>query len=63
MSEDLIIKAVKAAARYLFNKPDTLQPLLIQYPDSINSTKQNLNVHTIRRYIEKGRGEAVLVFF
>ncbi|CAI6374774.1 unnamed protein product [Macrosiphum euphorbiae] len=44
-------------------KEERLSPILIQMRDSINSKRNNLNVKSIKKYLDKGNKQPVLVFF
>jgi len=49
--------------RIFKGKEERLFPILSQMRDSINSGKNNLNVKSIKKYLDKGNEEPVLVFF
>ena len=63
MSELDVIRAIREMCRIFKGKEERLFPILSQMRDSINSKKNNLNVKSIKKYLDKGNEEPVLVFF
>ena len=63
MSELDVIRSIREMCRIFKGKEERLFPILSQMRDSINSSKNNLNLKSIKKYLDKGNEEPVLVFF